>query len=380
MTPREFAALATVAVLSLITAIAVYSARAPGTLGATGTGKLVPGLAARAGEIARLSVTQGGRPLVIEKTGDTWLVKSQDGYPAETEKVRALVTSLADATLLEPKTRVSTRYAALEVDDPTGKNSNARLIKLETADGATIAEVIAGKPRLAATGAGAKDKGGTYVRRPGDEQSWLASTSITGGAALKDWATARVFENPADKVRTLTVTVAGETPYEIKRADDGSHTLAAIPAGKKVKYVNMIDNIVEAASFLDFDNVRKADASTAGEAGTVAFETESGLKIALKVRRDKDAVWIAVDPASEGDAKTAADGIRTRTAGWEFSVTPSKADTMLKKLADLLEDDTPASAPGAEGASPPGAMPHGAMPPGTMPPDMLPPGVMPPPE
>jgi len=375
MTPKHFAALATVAALSLITAIAVYSARAPGTLSAAGAGKLVPDLASRAGEIARVSVTQGGRPLVIEKVGDTWLVKSQDGYPADTEKVRALVTALSDATLLEPKTRVSARYAALEVDDPTAKNSNARLIKLETASGATIAEIIAGKPRLGGTAAGVKDKSGTYVRRPGEEQSWLASTGLAGGAALKDWANPRVFETPSDKVKTLSVAVTGEAPYEIKRADDGSHTLAALPAGKKVKYVNMIDNIVEAASFLDFDAVRKAEGSAAGEAGSVTFETDSGLKIALKVRRDKDAVWITVDPTGEGDAKTAADGIRARTAGWEFSVIPSKADTMLKKLADLIEDDTPAAAPGAEGGLPPGAMPPGAvMPPGVMPPD----GLMPP--
>lgn len=355
MTPKQFATLATAAALSLAAAIAVHSSRAPWTGEAGGSGKLLPNLQSDADKVARITVTQAGKPLTIERDADKWVVKSQDGYPASIEKVRALLTALADAKLLEPKTKVPGRYAVLEVDDPAGANSNARLVKLDDASGNALAEIIVGKQRPAPAGAaasGGKSEAGTYVRRPGDDQSWLASTSIVGGASLKDWAAPRVFETPGDKVKELTVALAGEAPYKLKRSADGSHELENIPAGKKIKYVNMIDNIIEAASFLDLERVRKNPGTPGGDAGTVSFETDTGLKIALKVRRDKDAVWVAIDPSGEGEAKMAADDIKARTAGWEFEILPSKADTMLKKEADLLEDI--ASAETSESAVPGG--------------------------
>lgn len=367
MTPKQFAALASAAALSLAAAIAVHSAHTSWTGATAASGKLLPNLQSEADNVARITITQAGKPFTIERDADKWVVKSQGGYPASTEKVRALVTALAEAKLLEPKTKVPGRYAILEVDDPASTNSNARLVKLEDASGNAIAEIIAGKQRPAPAGgaaAGGKSEPGTYVRRPGDDQSWLASTSIVGGASLKDWAAPRVFETPGDKVKELTVALPGEAPYKVKRAADGSHELESIPAGKKIKYVNMIDNIIEAASFLDLERVRKDPGTPGGDAGTVSFETDNGLKIALKVRRDKDAVWVAIEPSGEGEAKKAADDIKARTAGWEFEILPSKADTMLKKQADLLEDI--ASAETSESAVP-GGPPGMPGPPPTLP-------------
>lgn len=331
MTPKQFATLAAVAAASLIAAILVYSARSNWGIADASGGRLMPSLAADAGKVARIVVTQGGETLTIAKSGETWKVASQDGYPASAEKVRALVLALTDATLAEPKTRLPERYSVLEVDNPSAKTSNARLIRLEDESGGVVGEVIAGKDRTSGTPA-------TYVRRPSEEQSWLASTRIQGGTALKDWTTARVFETETEKVSLVTVEVAGEAPYEVKRVDGGAHELPVIPAGKKLKYVNLIDNIVEAASFLDFERVRKATGATGGEAGKVTLDIDKGLKVALKVRREKDAVWATLEASGEGDAKKQADDINARTAGWEFEILPSKADTMLKKNADLLED------------------------------------------
>lgn len=364
MTPKTFATLATVAAVSLATAVVVHAVRSPWTAETASAGKLFPRLGADIGKLARIAITQGGTTLTLEKSGDAWLVASQDGYPADVGKIRALVHALDEAALLEPKTKVAARYAHLEVDDPANKSSSARLIKLEAADGAVLAEVIAGKQRPGnAVTPGASGGAGTYVRRPGDAQSWLASGTIAGGAALKDWASPRVFETETEKIASLTVEVAGEPAYTIKRNAAGSHELEAIPAGKKIKYVNMIDNIIEAASFLDFERVRKASGGgDDGKAGTVTFTTDGKLKIALDVRREKDGVWVTVDASGEGDAKTAADDIRSRAEGWEFEVIPSKADTMLKKKADLLEDIEPET-PAQESAQPAPGTPPG-FPPG----------------
>jgi hypothetical protein len=45
----------------------------------------------------------------------------------------------------------------------------------------------------------------------------------------------------------------------------------------------------------------------------------------------------AVTATGEGEAKKAADEITARTAGWEYQIGKSKADSLLKRRGDLLE-------------------------------------------
>ena len=138
----------------------------------------------------RIRITQGGNTLTIEKSGDKWLVKSQDGYPASAEKIRALLLALSDAKLLEPKTKVASRYAVLNVDDPAGKLSNARLIKVEDASGNTI-RVRAGKKakvsRSVLADAGDIHPGDTVVvtGRTADSGT-LVATSVVATASNVD--------------------------------------------------------------------------------------------------------------------------------------------------------------------------------------------------
>ena len=61
----------------------------------------------------------------------------------------------------------------------------------------------------------------------------------------------------------------------------------------------------------------------------------------LRLRKEGDAHWLSVTAAGEGEAKKTADEIAGRTGGWELKVPAFKAESILKKRADLL--DAPAS-------------------------------------
>ena len=363
MTPRQFAVLAAAAALSLVVAATVYTANAPWTLGTKSAGKLLPNLDSAAPNLARIVIEQGGTTATIEQTGNQWVIRSEDGYPASAEKVRVFVNALAEADLVEAKTANPDRYHLLDVSDPA-KDNVARLVRLEDKDGEKLGEIIAGKTRFGQSGMAVA---GTYVRRPGETQSWLADRRIVGGTALRDWAAPRVFEVPTETIARATVKLPDEPEYEIKRNEDGkSHQLVTIPEGKKIRYINVVDNIIEAASFLDLDRARKATDAKGGEAGTVTLELDSGLKIAMSVRREMDGGWATISATGEGEAKAAADDITSRAKGWEFQVHPTKVQTIYKKLDELVEDET-TGAEGAEAQTPglPGGMP--GMPPGAMP-------------
>lgn len=336
MKPQYFTFLAVAAAASLGAAMAIYTAEAPWSRVAAGGGKLFPALQNDITKVARIEVRQGTSTVALERSGEQWLFEERGGFPASTDKVRALLEGLAQAELTEPKTRNPDRYKILELEDPLAKDANARLVRLVDDTGAAVAELVVGKQRSDASGAG---KGGTYVRKPGDVQTWLINTEIGGGTGLRDWTKSRLFETAPEKITKLRIELPGEQAYDIVRDASGEQKLADMPAGKKLKFANLIDNILDATAVMDFDDVRKAEGTAGGgEAGTTTVETENGLKVTFKVRRDKDAAWITLSAAGEGEAKKQADEISARANGWEFKILPSQADAMLKRHDDLLED------------------------------------------
>jgi hypothetical protein len=89
---------------------------------------------------------------------------------------------------------------------------------------------------------------------------------------------------------------------------------------------------------IDMEDVRKLDASSP-DAGvsTVGIEMANGLVTTMRLRKEGEAHWLSVIATGEGEAKKAADEINQRLQGWEFKIPSYKADTILKKRADLLE-------------------------------------------
>ena len=265
MTPRQFAVLAAAAALSLVAAIAVYTASAPWTSGTASAGKLAPGLEAALPDVTRIVIDQGGTEAVIAQTDDAWLIQSNDGYPASPEKVRTFLNALAGAELIEQKTAIEDRYGKLDVEDPA-KDNAARMVRVENEDGKALAELIVGKTRCGQTGGAAE---GTYVRRPGDKQSWLADKRIVGGTALRDWAAPRVFEVPTETVARVTVEIPGEdilTVYVWAPADadaDGwsrRWTWRIFTAEVEVRFRRDDSGVIIARAFDDFGAEQPPDA------------------------------------------------------------------------------------------------------------------------
>jgi hypothetical protein len=168
----------------------------------------------------------------------------------------------------------------------------------------------------------------------------LANRSIDSSAMLSDWVKTRVVDQPTDSIKAASIEVSGEPAYTIDRDTDGkSHKLSQMPAGKKLKYVNSVEEIIESASYVDFKSVRKAGKSDAlPSAGKVTFETDKGLKVELNLRSDGKQAWVRVSASGEGDGKKDAEAMSALVNGWEFEIPVAKISTLMKKQADLLED------------------------------------------
>ena len=77
-----------------------------------------------------------------------------------------------------------------------------------------MGEVVIGKKRLDLLGTG---KSGTYVRKPGDPQTWLANAELDASAVAKDWLKTSVYTTDAAKISRVTIEIPGEQPLRIER-------------------------------------------------------------------------------------------------------------------------------------------------------------------
>lgn len=338
MRPQSFAALAVVTVAAAIIAVTTYAAQNRWSQVKVSGASLFPGLAAQASGIARIELKQGDKSLVLARDKDTWTVSDRGGYPAKPEAVRGLLVKLANAELVEGKTRNKDRYGLLELEDPAAKDAKSRLLRLLDEKGGVIAETIVGKKRFDAFGG---SKSATYVRRPNDAQTWLSNADLDVSPSVRDWVQAGVLDVGTAKIAKLTLEIPGEEPLVIARdaGDATKYALVGMPEGKKLKEGAGIDAIVRAAGNIELEDVRKAAATTPpGEVSVARIEADGGLSVTLKLRREGEDSWVSVEAAgAESDAKKTAEDIGKRTQGWEYKVPSYKAQSILKRRADLFE-------------------------------------------
>ena len=184
MRPKAFTILALATALALVVAITNYAAQTRLSAERVSGEPLLPGLAMQAAKIAKIELRQGEKTITLARDKDTWSLADRGGYPAKPDAVRALLIKLAQAELVEAKTRNKDRYSLLELEDPDGKDAKSRLVRLTDDKGTLIAAAVVGKKRSDAFGA---NKSGTYVRRPADMQTWLANAEIDVPMVVRDF-------------------------------------------------------------------------------------------------------------------------------------------------------------------------------------------------
>jgi hypothetical protein len=337
MKPTSFAALAVATVLVLAVAIAAYGTQNRWSQAKVSGAALFPNLPAQSARIARIELKQGDKSLTLARDKEAWSLADRGGYPAKTDAVRALLVKLAQAELVEGKTSNKERYAQLELEEPAAKDAKSRLVRIVDDKGAPLAEAIVGKKRFDAFGA---SKGGTYVRKPGEAQTWLSNADLDVSLAVRDWVQPGLLDLAAAKIAKVTIEVPGEEPLVIERdgTDANKHKLASLPDGKKLKEGAGIDGIVRAAGSIDLEDVRKPAATAGSEAGTAKIEADGGLAVTLRLRKEGEDYWATLEASgSDGEAKKSADEIAAKVQGWEFKIPAGKAQSILKRRADLIE-------------------------------------------
>ncbi len=342
MTPKQFTGLTLATLVSLVLAAVVHSRADSWSTGAASGIKLLPSLQRDMPRLSTITMKQGTQSITLERKGEAWSLKDRGGYPVQGDRVRALMLRLADAELIDRKTRNPERFSLLELEDLTAKDAKSRLLVLADDKAKPLAELLIGKRSVEQFGAG---KGGTYIRRPAEKETWLVNSEIEINTAVNMWVDTTIFEAQIAQVKQVDIDVGSEK-FSIVRASgkpankDAYAFAGGLPDGKKLKSDYTLEDVVNAFARVELEDVRKPVAPATGATAPMiaVYEMENGGKFTMKVRADGDARWAVVEATGEGDAKAAADAVNAKAGGWEFKLPSWKAEQIFKKQADLIED------------------------------------------
>ena len=347
MRAKSFIAFAAVTAALLIAAVwLVTSQRGLSTVPSAGA-RVFPALASDVNKAAEVDVVNFKGKWTLKRTGETWSLMEKQGYPVPLDRVKSLLVAMTELKQLEPKTKDASRYERLGVEEIGPKESQAVSVTVKDETGKTIASGILGKSNETLYG---KSGGGSYVRRTGEEQAWLAEGLVRVPVNHKDWVDKIIVSLAKKDVAEVRMTHPdGKEDFTASKKDPDVRYLELdkMPAGKKLKKDAEINEIVEIMDGLDLEDVKKAaDIQWPSPADKFEFTTFEGLIVRGEIVSPKQYdYWIKLeaDVAKSGKdlekAKAEAEKINARVNGWAYQIAAGYGEKLSKKLSEVTEDD-----------------------------------------
>jgi hypothetical protein len=323
----------------------------------------LPGLEAKAADVAAVEVLRGNGTVRLERTpSGGWSLVTNDGYPARPELVRALLVSVAGLAVDDRMTAKKERHGELGLawPDASGK---ARLVRfLPAAAGAPpVAEIVLGEERFSPDA--------VFVRLPAQDQTWRALGRVQVPADAMGWLDRTLVTLPANE--TLSASFDGVTATPPAAGADPqpgqprmSWFVKVSDEAKEQWETAQIDSATTGLpSFLErleFEGVRKARTDRVPEpAWSPSFETKSAT-VTVNGRKEADGTWftltIVPKPGAPAPEPRKHEGdpfvpdwtkLAAATAGWEFRMPEWKADTLRRMRAPAPKADAPTPVPPA---------------------------------
>jgi hypothetical protein len=306
MSPKAFMVLAAITVIATVGAVlAVLSQPTVTTLRFVDE-PAFPALRENPDAVAKVTLTTPeGTITLVRETGDRWSALERYGYPVDRKQVRDLVVALADMRLIERKTAQPERYDRLQVEAPDADNAQSQLVRLESAEGTVLAEAIIGKQRYRLTGT---EPSGTYLRRPDEAQSWLASGGVQIEPAVARWLDAEIVDLDPQAIRRIAIERAGEPGYVAAREKpDDDLRLVDLADDEALKEDADLGQLAGALSSLQFEDVKPRDQlNWPAEQHTARIVTFDGAELTARLAQIGEEYWATFDARAVAPARAAA--------------------------------------------------------------------------
>lgn len=331
MTSRNLSILGLVAVLAVVAG--VWLAGRQAATPATESAALYPDLKEQLDAVTTVRIVKaGGTPAVELKRGDGgWTVSERNNYPADEARLRKLLTSVAEAKVIEEKTSNPESYSTLGVEDVS--NADASGMQLEIEGTKAPVKLIVGKH---ASGASSH-----YVRRADEPKSWLINKSLDTSSSADQWLRRDIIDVSTDRVQSAEVKIGNAKPYTAlkKTRADAEFAVEGLPKGKELSSPSAAYNFASALSGLTLNDVKPASELTDKPSAQTTFKTFDGLVVEAAGWKTDDKHYIALKTSydaalaekfkvatAETEKKDAAEGDKKDAAATDSEGAPPAAD------------------------------------------------------
>ena len=289
------------------------------------------------------------------KDDGTWAATDRFDYPVKSDLVYRMIVELADMQLIEPKTRQPDRYKRLELEDIDAEDSFSQLVRLYDRGDNLLAEAIIGRRRERVTGV---QTAGTYLRRPNEAQTWLASGGLTVDGELADWLVddvLNVFSKTVQQVEIVSTVGGAYTAFK-ETADVALQVISGVPEGKQVRD-GATSRLAAGLTNVNMLDVMKREDFVLPEQYIIAtYQTFDGVEVKAELAEVDDKGWAAftaryvgtegeVDAEAEAAAKALVEDINLRADGWAYELQEHVFARLTFSRDDIIEDIPP---PGAD--------------------------------
>jgi hypothetical protein len=339
MNAKQLVALGVAAVIAMATSVWTVQT-SPQSVASDRRGERVfPELLSRANDVVTISIRDDDRTFTVERRGDGFFDKDS-GYAARPESFRDMVGGAASLTFEESKTSDPNRYADLGLGEP-GKglgDKAGREVVMRDAKGSVLANVFVGNRDNTVGGA----RGGTYVRFPGQQQTYLARGEMRVPVPHAAWFEINLINFTRDRLAKLELKGAGQDDYILTSEPKGSElTLRtqvegrAPDGGKVLRLSFMVDPI-------SFQDVRAPKGEVKPDARQYIATSHDGVRVTVTSVGDQKEGWVrmqveATPEATDAVKKEVAD-LAPKMHGFEFKLSQNDIDQMAWTLKDVTTE------------------------------------------
>ena len=296
-------------------------------------------------EINRIELVGAGGEMIatLNRGVEGCSIMERDNYPADSQKIRHMLLSLAEAKILEAKTSNSEWHDRLGVE--AIENTNAGGISVSLAGADTLVNIILGNT---------VGDNQAYIRQADESQSYLIDRDPRVDGSVTDWLDTEVLAIARERIQRITITHPDGEALTVFKEDteQANFTVDSIPAGRELQYDSVANVIGNVLSNLNLQDVElRTDDDT--PVTITEFRTFDGLVITAEAIKREENAWVALRTSYEPPSQlTGEEGPSTqetalgveaeareldqRLSNWRYHIATYQADQMSRRINDLL--------------------------------------------
>ncbi len=250
---------------------------------------LPPGTGERIRDAAKIVIEQNAETITLSKNeNDRWTVAENEGFWANEEKVRLILTGLGRFEPLERKTGNPDLYEKLGVRDPGDEGSRGIRVVVSDASDAEIADIVLGRVQ-----SGTQGNQKRYVRVPGNEHAWLVQTPLDASGGKDNFTLREIVDIAPEEWKSFEAdtwrqpdVVSADKPT----TDSTDWVVADIPDNMEISAQSAIAAYVRPFQRLNHTGVSKNVLDDDSYTSTSFFSgrTWGGLVLDVELRADEN--------------------------------------------------------------------------------------------